>query len=103
MALPIDEKEFSILMHSLHCAFDRLSDGRHDNPHCVSYGMVIVATSGESHYVLFNPKNYGQFRIEPFENKNNFETGHMVYFYDDKAEAIVQSTLRGDDEYTEIE
>lgn len=108
-SVQISTNDLGIILGTLHSAIDRLSDGRHENPHCVAYGMVAVRQNdsgdpGESYYVLFNTKNSGLFKIERFENKDNFQTGHMVYFYDDKAEAIVQSTLRGEgDTFQEIE
>jgi hypothetical protein len=69
----------------------------------VSIVSPIDGGPNESYYILFNPKQQGCFKLERFENKNNFQSGHMVYFYDDKAEAIVQSTLQGDgDEFLEM-
>jgi len=107
--IPVTTKDFSILMGTLNQAVYLLSNGRHENPHCTAYGIVTVVNCAdggpaESYYILFNPTTPGFFKLERFENKNNLESGCMVYFYDDKAEAIVQSTLRGEgDNFLEIE
>jgi hypothetical protein len=107
--MQIDVKEFIILMSTLNQALCSLSDGRQENPHCMSYGMVAVmgnsdGSPDESYYVLFNAAQPNLFKVEQFENTENLKSGQMVYFYNDKAEAIVQSTLRGEsDNFFEVD
>lgn len=107
--IPVNTTDFAIIMGTLRYAINYLADGRQINPHCSAYGMVAVMKRNdggpdENYYILFNPAQPSVFKIEAFENKNNFHSGQLVYFYDDKAEAIVQSTLRGEsDNFMELE